>query len=382
MELKDIREKIDAIDDQIASLYDQRMTLVSEVSKAKKQTGKAVNDPDREKNILLRVTGQVAENNQVYLKRVFETIFETSKAYQTINAEYHSEIGEKIKDSLEKGDLDFPVRAKVACQGVTGAYSGIAAERMFELADITYFKNFDGVFQAVEKGFCKYGVLPIENSSAGSVNQVYDLMKKHKFYIVKSVRLSILHNLVVNKDAKLSDIKEIVSHEQALTQCKRYLEERFAGVKITPVAITAVAAKSVAESGRKDIAAICSRECAELYGLKLLETNIQDSDNNYTRFILIAKDMEFYKGAEKISIMTTLPQNSPGSLNKLLSKFSNLGINLTKLESRPIVGSSFEFTFYFDFECDIKSKGVQNLLIELDDSTEQFTFLGAYKESV
>ena len=381
MELKDIREKIDLIDDQIAELYNERMKLVGEVSEAKKQSGKAVNDPDREKKILLRVAEKVDEGNEVYLKRVFETIFETSKAYQTMNAEYHSEIGEKIKDALLKGDLEFPVKAKVACQGVAGAYSGIAADKMFELADITYFKNFDAVFQAVEKGFCKYGVLPIENSSAGSVNQVYDLMKEHKFYIVKSVRLSISHNLVVNKDTKLSDIKEIISHEQALTQCKRYLEQ-FAGVKVTAVANTAVAAKTLAESGRKDIAAISSRECAELYGLKLLETNVQDSDNNYTRFILIAKDMEFYKGAEKISIMTTLPQNSPGSLNKLLAKFSNLGINLTKLESRPIVGSSFEFMFYFDFECDIKAKGVQNLLIELDNSTEQFTFLGAYKESV
>jgi chorismate mutase/prephenate dehydratase len=158
--------------------------------------------------------------------------------------------------------------------------------------------------------------------------------------------------------------------------------EKFIGVKITPCANTAVAAKTLAESGRHDLAAISSRECADIYGLKLLQTNIQDSNNNYTRFILIAKEMEFYSDAKKISIMTTLPQNTPGSLNKLLSKFANIGINLTKLESRPIVGSSFEFMFYFDFECDINNKGVQNLLSELDNSTEQFTFLGAYNEIV
>ncbi len=381
MDLSKIRENIDVIDDEIAQLYAKRMNLVKQVSEAKKQSGKAVNDPDRERNILLRVTDKVDEDVQVYLKRVFETMFETSKAYQTMNAEYKSEIGEKIKDALNKGEINFPVKAKVACQGVAGAYSGIAADRLFELADITYFKNFDGVFQAVEKGFCKYGVLPIENSSAGSVNQVYDLMKAHKFYIVKSLRVSINHNLIVNKDTSIKDIKEIFSHEQALTQCKKYLE-KFPFAKITACPNTAVAAKMLAESGRKDAAAISSRECADLYGLKLLETNVQDSDNNYTRFILIAKDMEFYAGANKISIMTTLPQNAPGSLNKLLAKFSNLGINLTKLESRPIVGSGFEFMFYFDFECDIKSKGVQNLLIELDNSTEQFTFLGAYSEKV
>ena len=381
MELNEIRKNIDVIDDQIAQLYQERMNLVKGVSQAKKQSGKATFDPDRERKILLRVTEKVDEDIEVYLKRVFEAVFETSKAYQTMNADYRSVIGEKIKTALEKGEQTFPARAKVACQGVQGAYSGIAADRLFELADITYFKNFDGVFQAVEKGFCKYGVLPIENSSAGSVNQVYDLMKAHKFYIVKSLRVPVSHNLVGNKDTDLKDVREIFSHEQALSQCKKYLE-KFPLAKITACANTAVAAKMLAESGRKDAAAISSRECADLYGLKLLETNVQDSDNNYTRFILIAKDMEFYAGANKISIMTTLPQNTPGSLNKLLSKFANLGLNLTKLESRPIVGSSFEFMFYFDFEGDVKTKGVQNLLAELDNSTEQFTFLGAYSEKV
>lgn len=381
MDLNKIRENIDVIDDKIADLFGERMELVKQVIDAKKMSGKAVNDPDRERKILMRVTDRVDEQMQVYLKRVFETMFETSKAYQTMNAETKSEFGEKIRTALSNGDLMLPNKAKVACQGVAGAYSGIAADRMFELADITYFKNFDGVFQAVEKGFCKYGVLPIENSSAGSVNQVYDLMKAHKFYIVKSLRVSINHNLVVNKDTDIKDIKEIYSHEQALTQCKKYLE-KFPFAKITACANTAVAAKMLAESGRKDVAALCSRECAQIYGLKLLETNVQDSDNNYTRFILIAKDMEFYADANKISIMTTLPQNAPGSLNKLLAKFSNLGINLTKLESRPIVGSSFEFMFYFDFECNVKDKGVQNLLVELADSTEQFVFLGAYSEKI
>ena len=280
MDLSEIRGKLDVIDDEIATLYGQRMKLVEQVVEAKKKSGKAVNDPEREKKILLRVADKVEEDKQVYLKRVFETIFETSKAFQTMNTEYNSDVSAKIKNALLKGELKFPVKAKVACQGVVGAYSGIAAERLFELADITYFKNFDGVFQAVEKGFCKYGVLPIENSSAGSVNQVYDLMKAHKFYIVRSVRLPINHNLIASKDAKKEEITEIYSHEQALTQCKKYLEQ-FKNAKITACANTAVAAKMVSESGRKDVAAISSRECADLYGLKLLETNVQDSDNNY-----------------------------------------------------------------------------------------------------
>lgn len=381
MQLDEIRKSIDSVDDKIVELYKERMSLVKQVVEAKKQSGKATFDPDREKNILLRVTENADADMEIYIKRLFETMFETSKAYQTANAEEISELGEKIDGALKAGMKKFPNRAKIACQGVAGAYSGIAADRMFELADISYFKNFDGVFGAVEKGFCKYGVLPIENSTAGSVNSVYDLMKKHKFYIVKSLRVAINHNLVVNKDTNLSDIKEIFSHEQALNQCKKYLETKFPFAKITPCSNTAVASKMLIDSDRRDVAAICSRECADLYGLKILQNNIQDSDNNYTRFILIAKDVEFYENANKISIMTTLPQNSAGSLNKLLSKFSNLGINLTKLESRPIVGSGFEFMFYFDFECDIREKSVKNLLVELDNSTEQFAFLGAYCEN-
>ena len=382
MELNEIRQSIDKIDDQISALYLQRMELVNQVSQAKKQSGKAVFDPEREKKILLRITdGDMTDDMKIYLKRVFESIFETSKAYQTANADYKSAIGEKIDQAILNIKQNFPVKATVACQGVAGAYSGIAAERLFELADVTYFKNFDGVFNAVEKGFCKYGVLPIENSTAGSVNQVYDLMKEHKFYIVRSIRIPVCHNLVANANANVNEIKEIYSHEQALSQCKKYLT-KFPLAVITATANTALSAKQVAESGRNDVAAICSRECADLYGLKILDNNVQDSNDNYTRFILIAKQMELYEDANKISVMTTLPQNAPGSLNKLLSKFANLGVNLTKLESRPIVGSSFEFVFYFDFECDIKKREVKNLLAELDLSTEQFTFLGAYKEKM
>ena len=161
MELDNIRSQIDVIDDKITDLYKQRMDLVKQVSDAKKQSGKATFDPDRERKILLRVSDRVDEDIQVYLKRVFETVFETSKAYQTANADYRSNVAENINQALLKGELTFPAKAKVACQGVSGAYSGIAADRLFELADITYFKNFDGVFQAVEKVFCKYGVLPI-----------------------------------------------------------------------------------------------------------------------------------------------------------------------------------------------------------------------------
>lgn len=380
MELKDLRANIDNIDNTITELIKQRLSLVKQVGEVKKQTNKAVNDPNRERDILLRVTENATEEEQLYLKRVFENIFEVSKACQTASLNVQTDITKKIEQVLSGEEKHFPLKAKVACQGVPGAYSGIAADKLFELADITYFKNFDGVFSAVEKGFCKYGLLPIENSSAGSVDQVYDLMREHNFFIVKSIRIPVMHNLVANPNTKTSDIKEIFSHEQALRQCAKYLS-KFPNAKITTCENTAVAAKMVSESGRNDIAAISSRDCAELYGLKLLESSIQDAEGNYTRFILIAKDLEIYEGADKVSVMTTLP-HTPGSLYKTLAKLYNTGINVTKLESRPIIGSNFEFMFYFDFECDIKKPSVRAVISELDNSAEKFIFLGAYHEMI
>ena len=380
MELEDLRKEIDIIDDEITALFKKRLSVVSAVAEKKKQTGKVVNDPDRERNILLRVTENATDTEKMYIKRVFENIFEISKAHQRASIKSLTETAQKIEDILKSEPKSFPIKARVACQGIRGAYSGVATDKLFEIADVAYFKNFDGVFSAVEKGFCEYGVLPIENSTAGSVNQVYDLMREHNFYIVKSVRIPVSHCLVASPETNLKDIKEIISHDQALMQCKRYLE-KFKGVTLTSASNTAVAASTVLDSKRKDLAAICSRECAELYGLKILESSVQDSEGNYTRFIVIAKNLEIFAGANKISVMTTLP-HTPGSLYKTLAKLYNAGINVTKLESRPIANSNFEFTFYFDFECDLRKPEVLAVISELDGSCEKFTFLGAYSENL
>ena len=371
----ELQQKVSQIDESLKDLYLQRMNLIKEIIAAK--SADEYDESEQNKETLLKVTDGLGQAEQLYLKKVYESLFETSKAYETATKEISTDLVDSIKDAVKKESV-YPVRAKVACQGIKGAYSSIAASRFFEIADISYFKNFENVFQAVEKGFCEYGVLPIENSYAGSVNPVYDLMKEHKFYIVKSIKLQIKHNLVANPNAKLEDIKEVYSHEQALSQCKKYLE-KFPNIKITPCPNTAVAARMVKESKRDDVAAISSQECAEIYGLTILESSIQDSNENYTRFILITKDIKVYDNANKISIVTSLP-NTPGSLYKLLSRFYNLGINMTKLESRPMPHSTFEFIFYFDLDCDIKSKAVQNLIAELDTDAIQFTFLGAYSE--
>jgi chorismate mutase/prephenate dehydratase len=205
-------------------------------------------------------------------------------------------------------------------------------------------------------------------------------MIHHNFSIVKTFRLKIDHNLLALPGSSKEQIRKIYSHEQAISQCSSFLKG-FPNAEIIPVENTAVAASMVAQSGDTTAAALCSHACEELYGLSCLAPSVQDEGNNRTRFICISKNLEIYPGSDKTSIMMIL-NHKPGALYKVLARMYVLGINVIKLESRPIPDRDFEFMFYFDFECDIKKKGVQNLLSELDNSTEQFTFLGAYKEKI
>ncbi len=378
MDLNSIRDEIDAIDDKMAELFEKRMELAKQVGEFKKQNGVGIENSSREKQIIARVTSKMQPQFKLYAKRVFETMFETSKAYQNQIVELHSKMQTNIENTLKTGVKEFPIEAVVACQGVDGAYSSIACSKFFPISSISFFKDFEGVFKAVEQGFCDFGVLPIENSSAGSVDSVYDLMRKHKFFVVRSLKLKIQHCLLAKHGVAKSEIKEIFSHEQAIAQCDEFLKT-FENVKITVVANTAVGAKMVAESNRKDVACLSSFECAGIYGLNVVEQNVQDNENNFTRFIVISKNLEIYEKSNKISIMVNLPHET-GSLNKMLNKFSSLGLNLTKLESRPMPNSAFEFMFYFDFEADIEEKSVQNLIAELDNNSAEFVFLGSYRE--
>ena len=380
MDIQELRHQIDEIDDQLVELFTQRMAVAANISAYKKERNLPIYIPAREREKLQDVAKKAGVDMANYTQVLYSMIFELSRSYQSKLGDSVSPLYQNITEAIQNTPKLFPQQAMVACQGVEGAYSQIACEKMFKKPGILYFKNFEGVFSAVEKGFCQYGILPIENSTAGSVNQVYDLMREHNFYVVKSVRIPVSHCLVANIGTDIKDVKEIISHDQALAQCKRYLE-KFNGVTITSATNTAVAANTVLSSGRKDFAAICSRECAELYGLKILQSSVQDSDGNYTRFILIAKNLEIFTGANKVSVMTTLP-HTPGSLYKTLAKLYNAGINVTKLESRPITNSNFEFTFYFDFECDLSKPEVLAVISELDGSCEKFTFLGAYSENV
>ena len=236
------------------------------------------------------------------------------------------------------------------------------------------------MFVAVEKGLCPYGVLPVENSAVGSGAAVYDLMQKHSFHIARAMRLKVDHVLLALPGVKLGDVREISSHPHALTQCAAFLKS-MADVKALPAVNTAIAARELAASGRRDAAVIASRACAELYGLDVIAERVQDAVYNYTRFICISKDLEIYPDANRISIMLSLPHR-PGALAAIISRFAAVDVNLTKLESRPIPGMDFEFSFVFDFEASPSDPAVLTLLSELsqDPEIERFEFLGAYQE--
>lgn len=378
MDLTDLRQQIDEVDKGLLELFQKRMEVVRQIGQYKQENGLPVYDAMREREKLCKLTGEADENMQEYVHSLYSLLFELSRTYQRGITDTTSKLGEQVRGAIESTEQIFPRLATVACQGVAGAYSQLACDRLFSNPSIMYTRNFEGVFAAVDAGLCRYGVLPLENSTAGSVNRIYDLMMKYNFHIVRSVKLKVDHNLLVRKGTRLEDVKEIFSHEQAITQCSGYLKS-LGDIKVTVCENTAVAAKMVAESGRTDIAALSSRSCAVLYGLECLSPSVQDKGNNYTRFICISKKPEIYPGADKTSIMLVI-SHRPGALYELLQRFFVLGINLVKLESRPIPDRDFEFMFYFDLETSVYSDDFIRLLCELDESCEEFKYLGSYSE--
>ena len=379
-ELEQLRGQIDQIDDKIIALFKERMQVSEKIAFYKKEHDMPTLAPGRERALLARVSEEAGEEFADYTESLFRTIMAASRSYQNIRSGKKSAVYESVKEALENTPKLFPQRAMVACQGIEGAYSQIACDSIFKSPGIMYFKSFDNVFKAVESGMCQYGILPIENSTAGSVNTIYDLMLRHNFSIVRSARLKVSHNLLAKYGTKLEDVKEVFSHEQAINQCAGFLAT-MKGVKVTVVENTAVAAKMVAESGDPGVAALSSRFCAEHYGLQTLKANVQDQDNNYTRFICISKKPEIYPGADRTSFMMII-SHKPGSLYNVLSKFYALGINLRKLESRPLPDREFEFMFYFDIESSVYAPEMEKLFLDLESESEEFRYLGTYNEVI
>lgn len=378
-DLQQSRARINEIDAQIMELFRERMDVTADVAAYKASMGMPIFDKARERANVERVSGMVTPEMAGYAAVIETVLMEASREAQHRMLGEPNPMTQAIRVALEHQPPYFPRRARVACQGVEGAYQQMAVERMFRRADLSFCESFEDVFEVVEAGECAYGVLPIENSTAGSVNRVYDLMRGHDFHIVKSCRLRIEHNLLAAPGVRKQDIRIVYSHEQAIHQCARYLATSMPRARVHFCENTAKAAEKVAQSGSTEVAAIASRDCAPLYGLQILERGVQDQSNNYTRFVCIAKDLVIFPGADRTSLMMVL-RHEPGSLYRSLAKLYALDINLLKLESRPIPGRDFEFMFYFDIECPVAAPEFLSLMDSLSDVCEECRYLGSYAE--
>ena len=378
MDLKECRAEIDKINNEMLGLFLKRMNVSRSVAEYKAANGLPILNHAREREILGEMTEKAGKELENYVKTFYSVLMDLSRSYQSTVIGKKTEVSAKVSEALEASPKVFPKRATVACQGTEGAYSQIAADKLFGMQKIRYYKTFEDVFVAVRDGECEYGVLPIENSTYGTVIDVYDLMKKYSFNIVRALKLPIKHALLAKEGVRLEDIREVYSHHQAIGQCSEFFRQH-PNIKPVECANTAVAARSVKDGERSDVAAIASSSCAELYGLTKLIDGVQNASYNFTRFICISSNNYIFPGANKMSLMLTLP-HTPGALYNTLAKFTAEGLNLTKLESRPIAGSDFEAQFYFDFEGTPYDSRVLNMLDALSGECESFEFLGSYLE--
>lgn len=376
MDISEIRTRINDVDERLLDSFIERIRLSEEVAKIKQQSGLPLVDRAREREVLQRAQEESGEYER-YAYEFFNATIGLSKARQYELFPQSSAIRAQIDQALAAGEEIFPRTGTIACQGVEGAHAQVACDKLFPRGTVMFVKTFEAVFDAVGSGFCDFGVVPIENSTNGSVRTVYELLQQRGFFIVRVLNLHVTHELLANPDATFEGIREIYSHEQALGQCSAFLASLESNVKVIPCENTAVAAQQVAESGRTDVATISSHSCAKLYGLSVLGDQIMDSENNYTRFVCISKKPAIYAGANKISLILS-SENEPGSLYSSLSKLAVRGINMSKLESYPVSGRNFEFAFYMDIEASVREPGVVSMLEELENSSECCIFLGNY----
>ena len=379
-DLTQLRAELDDIDSRLLDLFGRRMDCAERVAEYKRAEGLPVLDRARERAKLNAIYGAAPDELKDYSTLLFSTLLELSRARQYSLLGSTDDTLERIQAAVDTTEQLFPRSASVACQGVEGAYSQMAADKLFKRPSIEYHRTFEGVFRAVDEGRVRYGVLPVENSTAGTVGAVYDLMMRHDFHIVRTCRVKVAHVLLGNHGATLEKVHEVYSHSQAIRQCSEFLDSRH-DINVHVVENTALAAQMVAKSGRTDVAALSSRSCADLYGLDVIDKDIQNKQSNVTRFACISKNLEIYPGADRTSLMM-VTSNDPGSLYKVLARFYALDINLVKLQSRPIPDRDFEFMFYFDVQSPVVAPEFQTLMSSLGDVCEEYRYLGSYSEAL
>ncbi len=381
-ELDELRVKIDEIDHKIVELYEERMDVCRNVGRYKLKNNKPILDSSREAEVLKKKS-ELVENPEMkpYVIALYEQIMAQSRMIQTklINAwnpakekSYH-----EYQDTLNIGRW-FPESDRIIYQGQPGAYGEEATIQYFgEDCDRTPARSFEGVFIAIREGLGGYGVLPIENSSTGSINDVYDLLGKYGCYIVGETTVRVEHCLMGVKNSSLGSITDIYSHEQGFFQCREFLHD-FPQWNQNVEANTAASAKMVAKLNDPAKAAIASRRAAKLYNLEVLAEGINSSSKNYTRFVVVAEKPQITDKANKVSVVFTVP-HTEGSLHRILSVFAANGLNLLKLESRPIAGKSWEYNFFADFTGNLRGEGMDAVIHQLIDETLSFRVLGNYE---
>lgn len=371
--LAEIREEINEIDRELIALFKRRMDCAKDVGVYKKANNIPILNQERENEILDRVAVQGGEyGNSARL--LYSNIMELSRALQ------HNIVGagKDLRNTILNAESVIPRKnVRIACQGIAGANNHDASLRIFPGCNPIFQESFQDVFSAIENDEADFGVLPVENSSGGSVSDVYDLILKHRFYIVDSLDMQINYYLCSIKQAGIEDVEEVWSHPQALAQCSYNIKEK--GYRAIQSANTAVAARDVAQSKRIDVAAVCNASAAKEYDLKILEENFENRQDNTTRFIVISKKLYIPHDAQKVSLCFSLPHVS-GSLYSVLCRFNSLGLNLTKIESRPMEDGNFEYLFYLDFTGNLRSEDAVQLICQLSEELPGFSFLGNYKE--
>ncbi len=372
MNLEESRRQIDEIDRDILKLFEKRMAYAEQVAQYKQKHHLPIFQKDREQAILKRVQSAASPQYADGALLLFQNLMEISKCSQQAAAK--SSFSEELLGEA-KQESDLPDCPKVGYFGMEGSFTSTAAFSQFCESRCQSFSTFSEVFDAVEAGLVDLGVLPIDNSSAGSVDQVYQLLRSYPLFINRMIQLKIEHCLAAKPGVPQKKIKRVYSHSQALTQCKNHLEE--AGLLCISSPSTAEAARFVSES-REPLAAICSESTARRYGLQVLQKDMQDACENYTRFIVISRHLYLRKQDNVIAISLALPHET-GALYRLLAKFSIHRVNLTKIESQPIGTKHFDVVFYLDFSGNLADQTTRFLLNSLQDEVDQFRFLGCYR---
>ena len=374
MDLLDLRKKLDVLDSQLVSLYEERMDICKQVAEYKISTGKKVFDAQREKEKIATVKSLTHNDfNKLGIEELFEQIMAMSRKLQY----------QILSEKENGGRLPFiPVedlqeqKARVVFQGAPGAYSHAAMLKYFgDKVDSIHVETFRDAMTVIEEGRADFAVLPIENSTAGIVSEIYDLLVEFENYIVGEQIIPIEHCLLGVPGADISDIKTVYSHAQSLMQSERFLRDR--DFKQISMKNNAFAASKVAQDGDKTQAAIASEIAAKIYGLDVLLKGVNDSDTNSTRFIIVTNQKIFRKDAGKISICFEIPHKS-GSLYHMISHFIYNNLNMTKIESRPIPERNWEYRFFVDFEGNMADGAVKNALRGLREEAQNLKVLGNY----